>query len=259
MIPKFPNSTNSTNSTSSTKILIQKIDKETLPNHIAIIMDGNGRWAKLHKTKRLNGHKEGVKSVRDIVESSVEIGLEYLTIYAFSTENWRRSKMEVNYLLKLIMDSLVNEIEELTKNNVVIRFIGSKEHLSKSYNKKVIETCKKSWNNNGLHLNVAMNYGGRQEIIDAVNDIFSEMKTGKIQKSKIDEELINNYLYTAGMPDPDLLIRTSGEQRLSNFLVWQSVYSELYITKTLWPDFRRIEFLEAIIEYQKRSRRFGAR
>jgi len=241
------------------KELILKIDKETLPKHIAIIMDGNGRWAKLHKTKRLNGHKEGVKSVRDIVEISVEIGLEYLTIYAFSTENWHRSKMEVNYLLKLIMDSLVNEIEELTKSNVVIRFIGSKEHLSKSYNKKVIETCKKSWNNNGLHLNVAMNYGGRQEIVDAVNDIFSDMKTGKIKGSKIDEELINKYIYTAGMPDPDLLIRTSGEQRLSNFLVWQSVYSEMYITKTLWPDFKRIEFLAAIIEYQKRSRRFGAR
>ena len=241
------------------KNFIEQIEKNTLPKHIAIIMDGNGRWAKRHKTKRLNGHKEGVKSVRDIVEISVEIGLEYLTIYAFSTENWRRSKTEVNYLLKLIMDSLVNEIEELTKNNVVIRFIGSKEHLSKSYNKKVIETCKKSWSNDGLHLNVAMNYGGRQEIIDAANDIISDIKTGKIKDLKIDEELINNYLYTAGMPDPDLLIRTSGERRLSNFLVWQSVYSELYITKTLWPDFKRIEFLEAIIDYQKRSRRFGAR
>ncbi|RLC50263.1 MAG: isoprenyl transferase [Candidatus Cloacimonadota bacterium] len=239
--------------------LVEQLDKEKMPKHIAIIMDGNGRWARRHNTKRINGHREGVKSVRDIVEISVEIGLEYLTIYAFSTENWRRSKTEVNYLLKLIMDSLVREINELTKNNVVIRFIGSKKNLSQDYNKKVIETCKKSWNNTGLHLNVAMNYGGRQEIIDAVNEIFSDMKAGKIDSSEVDENLINQYLYTKGMPDPDLIIRTSGEMRLSNFLVWQSVYSELWITETLWPDFRREEFLKAIIDYQKRERRFGAR
>ena len=239
--------------------LVEQLDKEKMPKHIAIIMDGNGRWARRHNTKRINGHREGVKSVRDIVEISVEIGLEYLTIYAFSTENWRRSKTEVNYLLKLIMDSLVREINELTKNNVVIRFIGSKKNLSRDYNKKVIETCKKSWNNTGLHLNVAMNYGGRQEIIDAVNEIISDMKAGKIDSSEVDENLINQYLYTKGMPDPDLIIRTSGEMRLSNFLVWQSVYSELWITETLWPDFRREEFLKAIIDYQKRERRFGAR
>jgi len=222
-------------------------------------MDGNGRWARRHKTKRINGHREGVKSVRDIVEISVEIGLQYLTIYAFSTENWRRSKTEVNYLLKLIMDSLVREINELNKNNVVIRFIGSKKNLSQDYNKKVIETCKKSWNNTGLHLNVAMNYGGRQEIIDAVNEIIVDMKAGKIESGEITENLINQYLYTDGMPDPDLIIRTSGEMRLSNFLVWQSVYSELWVTETLWPDFHREEFLRAILDYQKRERRFGAR
>jgi len=241
------------------KKLIAQLDKEKMPKHIAIIMDGNGRWARRHKTKRINGHREGVKSVRDIVEVSVEIGLEYLTIYAFSTENWRRSKTEVNYLLKLIMDSLVKEINELTKNNVVIKFIGSKKNLSQDYNKKVIETCKKSWNNTGLHLNVAMNYGGRQEIIDAVNEIVADMKSKKIAMTEINENLINQYLYTKGMPDPDLIIRTSGEMRLSNFLVWQSVYSELWITETLWPDFRREEFLRAILDYQKRERRFGAR
>jgi len=243
----------------SYKELITQLDKEKMPRHIAIIMDGNGRWARRHKTKRINGHREGVKSVRDIVEISVEIGLQYLTIYAFSTENWRRSKTEVNYLLKLIMDSLVREINELNKNNVVIRFIGSKKNLSQDYNKKVIETCKKSWNNTGLHLNVAMNYGGRQEIIDAVNEIIVDMKAGKIESGEITENLINQYLYTDGMPDPDLIIRTSGEMRLSNFLVWQSVYSELWVTETLWPDFHREEFLRAILDYQKRERRFGAR
>ena len=243
----------------SYKELIAKLDKEKMPQHIAIIMDGNGRWARRHKTKRINGHREGVKSVRDIVEISVEIGLQYLTIYAFSTENWRRSKTEVNYLLKLIMDSLVREINELNKNNVVIRFIGSKKNLSQDYNKKVIETCKKSWNNTGLHLNVAMNYGGRQEIIDAVNEIIVDMKAGKIESGEISENLINQYLYTSGISDPDLIIRTSGEMRLSNFLVWQSVYSELWVTETLWPDFHREEFLRAILDYQKRKRRFGAR
>jgi len=241
------------------KKLIKQLDKERMPVHIAIIMDGNGRWAKLHKTKRVNGHKKGVEIVRKIVETSVEIGLEYLTIYAFSTENWRRSKTEVNYLLKLIMNSLSAEINELNKNNVNIRFIGSKKELSESYNKQVIETCKKSWNNTGLHLNVAMNYGGRQEIVDAFNEILKDIKSHKINPSEINEDLFSQHLYTANMPDPDLIIRTSGEQRLSNFLVWQSVYSEFWFTYTLWPDFSPEEFIKAILNFQHRKRRYGAR
>jgi len=241
------------------KKLIPKIDKSKMPKHIAIIMDGNGRWAKLHNTKRINGHKKGVETVRRIVETSVEIGLEYLTVYAFSTENWKRSKPEVNYLLKLIIDSLVKEIDELIKNNISVRFLGRKENLSKNYNRKVIETCKRSWKNTGLHLNAAMNYGGRQELIDAFNDIFADMKSGKISENEINEEIINSHLYTANMPDPDLIIRTSGEERLSNFLIWQSAYSEFWFTQTLWPDFSREEFIRVILDFQKRKRRYGAR
>lgn len=241
------------------KKLIKQLDKERMPKHIAIIMDGNGRWAERHNKKKINGHKEGVKTVRQIVETSVEAGLEYLTVYAFSTENWRRSKQEVNYLLKLIMDSLIKEIDDLIENNVNIRFIGSREELEKSYYTKVLNTCKISWNNDGLHLNVAMNYGGRRELIDAFKLMSEDVISGKIKKERINEEMISNYLYTAYMPDPDLIIRTSGEERLSNFLVWQSAYSEFWFTKTLWPDFSRTEFIQAILDFQKRKRRFGSR
>lgn len=241
------------------KDLIAKLDKSQMPRHIAIIMDGNGRWAKLHKTKRVFGHKKGVEAVRRIVETAVEAKLEYLTIYAFSTENWTRSKAEVNYLLKLIMDSLINEINELIKNNVNIRFLGSEKDLSEQYNKKVLQNCKKSWNNTGLHLNVAMNYGGRRELLEAFNKILQDIKPGEMADQKIDENMLKSYLYTANMPDPDMIIRTSGEKRLSNFLIWQSAYSELWFTKTLWPDFSREEFIQAILDFQKRKRRFGAR
>jgi undecaprenyl diphosphate synthase len=220
------------------KELINKLDKSKMPRHIAIIMDGNGRWAEKHKTKRINGHKEGVKAVRRIVETAVEAKLEYLTIYAFSTENWRRSQTEVSYLLKLIMDSLVKEIDELIKNNVNIRFIGSREKLEESYNKRVMETCKKSWENTDLHLNVAMNYGGRKELLDAFNAILVD---------------------APGMPEVDMVIRTSGEERLSNFLIWQSAYAEFWFTQTLWPDFSREEFIQAMLDFQQRKRRFGTR
>ena len=240
------------------KDLINKLDKSKMPRHIAIIMDGNGRWAEKHKTKRINGHKEGVKAVRRIVETAVEAELEYLTIYAFSTENWGRSKTEVSFLLKLIMDSLVKEIDELIKNNVNIRFIGSREKLEESYNKRVMETCKKSWENAGLHLNVAMNYGGRKELLDAFNAILADARSG-IQDGEITEKIVSNYLYTAGMPEVDLVIRTSGEERLSNFLIWQSAYAEFWFTQTLWPDFSREEFIQAILDFQQRKRRFGTR
>lgn len=240
------------------KEMIAKLDKSKMPRHIAIIMDGNGRWAKKHKTKRINGHKEGVKAVRRIVETAVEAGAEYLTIYAFSTENWRRSKTEVSYLLKLIMDSLVKEINELIKNNVNIRFIGSREKLEESYNKRVMETCKKSWKNTGLHLNVAMNYGGRKELLDAFSSILADVRSGKLD-TEITEKIVSDYLYTAGMPEVDLVIRTSGEERLSNFLIWQSAYAEFWFTQTLWPDFSREEFIQAMLDFQQRKRRFGER
>ncbi|MBN2460561.1 MAG: isoprenyl transferase [Candidatus Cloacimonetes bacterium] len=241
------------------KELILKLDQTALPRHVAVIMDGNGRWARLHRMQRLKGHKKGVEAVRKLVEVSVEVGIKYLTIYAFSTENWRRSKLEVNYLLKLIMDSLVNEIEELDRNGVNIRFIGSRKELSDSYNHRVIDVCRKSWHNDRLYLNVAMNYGGRREILEAVQAICQDAQAGKIDLSMLSDEIMNDYLYTAGMPDPDLIIRTSGELRLSNFLVWQSAYSEYWFTEILWPDFDKAEFIRALLDYQNRERRFGAR
>lgn len=238
--------------------LISKLDTEKMPRHIAIIMDGNGRWAKQHKLKRVQGHRAGVKALHNVVEVCGDIDLEYLTVYAFSTENWGRSKTEVSYLLKLIMDSLIKEIDELIENNVNIRFIGTKEKLEESYNKKVMETCRKSWKNTGLHLNIAMNYGGRKELTDAFKYIYQNIKDGKISE-EITEDLISQYLYTAGMPDIDLVIRTSGEERLSNFLLWQTAYAELWFTNTFWPDFSKNEFLTAILEFQRRKRRFGKR
>ncbi len=240
------------------KDLIARLDQQRMPEHIGIIMDGNGRWARRHKTSRLNGHRQGAKAVREVVEASVEIGLPYLTIYAFSTENWRRSKNEVHGLLKLIMDTLLKEIDELSKNNIVVKFIGSRKGLDEKYYRKIKETCSKSWKNTGLNLNVAMNYGGRQEISEMIEKLLIEAQKGKVEAGSIDEKTISRYLYTENMPDPDLLIRTSGEFRLSNFLIWQSAYSELWFTETLWPDFNRMEFIRAILDYQKRQRRFGA-
>jgi len=241
------------------KELIPQIDIEKMPRHIAIIMDGNGRWANMHKLKRVNGHKAGVKVVKEIVETAREIGLKYLTVYAFSTENWGRSDYEVNYLLKLILDSLIGEIEELTNNGVNIRFLGSKNRLPKGYDKKVEDTCRKSWSNTDLYLNVAMNYGGRQELVEAVKAISKAVQKGDLAIEDISGNTISDHLYTAGMPDPDLIIRTSGEIRLSNYLIWQSTYSEFWFTETLWPDFKRSEFISAILDYQSRKRRFGKR
>lgn len=240
------------------KELMAQVNRDTIPEHIGIIMDGNGRWARRNNTTRLNGHRQGANAVRQVVEASVEIGLRYLTIYAFSTENWRRSKREVHGLLRLIMDTLLKEIDELAKNNIIVRFIGSSKGLEPSYYDKIRETCSKSWQNTGLNLNVAMNYGGRQEIIEMIEKLLADNKKGALKGKEINEDLIRQYLYTGSMPDPDLLIRTSGELRLSNFLIWQSAYSELWFTETLWPDFNKAEFIEAILDYQKRQRRFGA-
>jgi undecaprenyl diphosphate synthase len=240
------------------KSLIEQLDKKKMPAHIGIIMDGNGRWAKRNNTTRLNGHRKGANAVREVVEASVEIGLPYLTIYAFSTENWRRPQTEVHGLLRLIMDTLLKEIDELSQNNIVVRFIGSKKGLDSKYYEKIASTCRKSWDNTGLHLNVAMNYGGRQELIEAMEKILTDLRNGTLLPEEIKEETISKYLYTDNIPDPDLMIRTSGELRLSNFMIWQSAYAELWFTETLWPDFTRTEFIQAILNYQKRKRRFGA-
>jgi undecaprenyl diphosphate synthase len=235
-----------------------RISKERMPTHLAVITDGNGRWAKKRKLKRVEGHREGIRTVRKIVEASVEIGLEYLTIYAFSTENWRRSKAEVNAIFRLIMDALIREVNDLNENNVVIKFIGSPEKIPSNYSQRLHKHSQITWDNTGLKLNVAINYGGRKEIVDAVNKIIQNNDAERLGQG-VSEEMISNALYTAGMPDPDMIIRTGGENRLSNFLVWQSIYAELWFTQTLWPDFSREEYFEAILDYQNRERRFGAR
>lgn len=241
----------------SYKELLQKIDPLKNPKHVAVIMDGNGRWAKKRGVSRLIGHKNGVESVRAIVEACVELSIPYLTIYAFSTENWTRPEDEVKGLLKLILNSLINEIDTMNKQNIVVRFLGSDLGLSKEYRMKIKEECKKTENNTGLNFNIAFNYGGRVELLEAIKTIAMKVKNNELLPEDIDENLINLSLYTAGMPDPDLLIRTSGEKRLSNFLIWQSAYSEFYFTDILWPDFKKIEFIEALIDYQNRQRRYG--
>ena len=238
------------------KELIHKIDKANLPKHIGIIMDGNGRWAKIRGLDRIEGHKAGRDTVREMVEIGTEIGIDYMTVYAFSTENWKRPDREVKTLFSLFTDSLRDEIEELNKNNVNLRIIGSHSRLQQVFIDNFNKVSSITWNNDGLHFNVALNYGGRNEIIEAVNSIIKDISKGKLKK-KITEEILSNYLYTANMPDPDLIIRTSGEQRLSNFFVWQSAYSEFWFTDILWPDFNKADFLKAIIDFQNRKRRFG--
>lgn len=231
--------------------LVAEVKKNILPQHIAIIMDGNGRWAKSKNLPRIKGHYEGTRAVKRIVKISGEIGLNYLTIYAFSTENWKRPNNEPKAVLTLIENTLMKEIRELYESNVVIKFIGSRDGISDSLAQKMDDAYEMTRDNTGLHLFVAVNYGGRLEIIEGINTLLKE------KQDSIALEDFPNYLYTKDIPDPDLLIRTSGEMRISNFLIWQIAYSEMYFTKTLWPDFSQEEFLQAIIDFQRRARRFG--
>ena len=238
--------------------LLREINSGRIPCHIAIIMDGNGRWAKKHGYSRLRGHQEGVKAVRKIVEIAGQIGVGYLTLYAFSTENWRRPKNEVVGVINLIRRTLLKEIDNLNKNNVVVQFIGSKNKMDKKFLKDTEIACAKTKNNTGLHLSLAVNYGGRLEIIESIRKLVLDVQqVKKIDVKNIDEQMFSKYLYTKDMPEVDLVIRTSGEQRLSNFLIWQSAYSEFWFTNTFWPDFGAEEFLQAIIDYQHRTRKFG--
>lgn len=231
--------------------LREKIDLSKLPRHIAVIMDGNGRWAKRRKLPRIFGHKAGISSVRETVETCAELKIEVLTLYAFSTENWARPKAEVNALMSLLKLYLQKEYANMMKNGIRLNAIGDISVLPEGPRKALLDIMEKTGNNSGLVLNLALNYGGRQEILNAVNKVIKE------KLAKVDEETFKKYLYTKDFPDPDLLIRTSGEMRLSNFLLWQSAYTELYITETLWPDFRAKDLYEAIIEFQKRERRYG--
>lgn len=230
---------------------------DSVPNHIAIIMDGNGRWAKKRNKSRDYGHKEGKKSVKKIVKVCAELGVKNLTLFAFSTENWNRPKLEIKILMKLLLTSLNEELETLTKNNIRFKTIGNLEKLPKrllSYLSKVTE---KTQNNNRMTLTLALSYGAREEIVDAMQAIGDKVKNNLISLKNIDESVINQHLYTHYLPDVDLLIRTSGEKRISNFLLWQIAYAELYFTEKLWPDFSKEDLYEAIVNYQQRERRFG--
>lgn len=234
-----------------------KILPSDIPKHIAIIMDGNGRWARERTLPRIAGHREGVNSVREVTRICGEIDVEFLTLYTFSKENWKRPKKEVSALMTLLLRTINKEVKGLHKNNVKFNIIGDLEMLPPSTRKGLEEGISLTSQNTGLNLSLALNYGSRQEMLEATQTLAMQVKDGLISVGDINEELFSKYLYTNGIPDPDLMIRTSGESRLSNFLLWQSAYTEIYMTSTYWPDFREKELLEAILDYQKRERRFG--
>jgi len=234
-----------------------KLNLKNLPQHIAIIMDGNGRWAKQKGFLRASGHKEGTKAVRDVVEGCAEIGVKNLTLYAFSTENWNRPKLEVDTLMKLLVSSLKKEIKTLKDNNVKLNSVGNISSLPKKARQELLDVIEKTAGNTHMTLTLALSYGSREEITNCIKQIAAKVKSEELSEDAIDESVINKHLYTRNLPDVDLLIRTSGEQRISNFLLWQIAYAELYFTKILWPDYRRENLFEAIYNYQNRERRFG--
>lgn len=236
---------------------MKKIDQRNLPRHIAIIMDGNGRWAEKHTLGRISGHRQGAKSVKLTVKVCRELGIQYLTLYAFSVENWLRPREEVDALMELLKEYLHSEIKKLMKHDIRLTVIGNIRILKEPVRRLLSEAMEKTAHNRGMVLNLALSYGGRDEIIEAVKSIAEDSRVGKIRPRNITKELFSRYLYTAEIPDPDLLIRTSGEYRLSNFLLWQTAYTELYFTDVLWPDFRRKHLIEAIYDFQQRERRFG--
>ena len=237
--------------------LFELIDKDRLPRHIAIIMDGNGRWARSRGFLRLAGHREWIKSVRDIVTCCREIGIKVLTIYAFSAENWKRPELEVRTLMMFLEEFLRKELKTLMDNNIRFMTIGQTDKLPESVQRWLRKVAKETADNDVMVLNVALSYGGRTEIVEAVRHIAKDAASGILLPQDVTSKTVSDYLYTRGLPDPDLMIRTSGETRISNFLLWQMAYTELYFTKTLWPDFRRRDLLLAIMDYQQRERRFG--
>jgi len=235
-----------------------QLDPKRLPGHVAVIMDGNGRWAKRRNYPRILGHKAGVDPVRTVVETCAQLRLKALTLYAFSVENWKRPRHEVEGLWRLLQFYLRRELPNLMRNDIQLMAIGRLESLPSSVQEELQAVVQKTSENRGMRLNLAINYGGRTELVDAVNSILDNARVdGNLDSLEVTEEAIAAHLYTAGLPDPDLLIRTSGEMRVSNFLLWQIAYAELYVTETLWPDFTRLELLSAILEYQNRERRFG--
>lgn len=237
--------------------LKEKLDKGKLPAHVAIIMDGNGRWAKQKGNIRIFGHKNGVNGVREASEACAELGIKYLTLYAFSTENWNRPKLEVNALMELLITTINSEVDTLIKNSIRLNAIGNLNDLPEKAHAKLLEAIDKTKDNPGLVLTLALSYSSKVEIINAVKAIATAVKKGDVLTESIDETLFEQHLSTRGFPDPDLMIRTSGEQRISNFLLWQMAYTELYFTNVLWPDFNKEELYKALLSYQNRERRYG--
>jgi len=236
--------------------LLEKLDLTRLPRHVAVIMDGNGRWAQKRHLPRIAGHRSGTQSARITIETCARLKIEALTLYAFSVENWRRPKTEIDFLMALLREYLRKEMPLLQKNNIRMRFLGRIEELPAGVQNDVRDAMEKTAGNEGMVLCVALNYGGRAEIVDAMNAILAE-RNGHGAPNKVTEEQLSRHLYTDGLPDPDLLIRTSGEMRVSNFLLWQIAYAEIFVTETLWPDFNRARLLESLLEFQKRERRYG--
>lgn len=234
-----------------------RIDPNNVPNHVAVIMDGNGRWAKGKGMNRIFGHRNALTAVRDTIEAAAEIGTKAITLYAFSTENWKRPKTEVKALMTLLINSLNNELKTFQENSVKVNAIGSIESLPDNAQKTLASVIDKTKTNTQIVLTLALSYGAREEIVNTIKNISKKVVNNELDIEEIDEKIINNHLYTFNLPDVDLMIRTSGEQRISNFLLWQMAYAELYFTDILWPDFRREHFYDAIIEYQNRERRFG--
>jgi undecaprenyl diphosphate synthase len=242
--------------TSEEAQLLEKLDLTRLPRHVAVIMDGNGRWAQKRHLPRIAGHRSGTQSARTTIETCARLKIEALTLYAFSVENWRRPKAEIDFLMQLLREYLRKEMPLIQKNEIRMRFLGRVEELPAGVQKDVREAIEKTAGNKGMVLCIALNYGGRAEIVDAVNAIIAD-RNGDGAPLRVTEEQLSRRLYTEGLPDPDLLIRTSGEMRVSNFLLWQIAYSEIFVTETLWPDFNRARLLEALVEFQKRERRYG--
>jgi undecaprenyl diphosphate synthase len=233
--------------------LARQVNFDRLPQHVAVIMDGNGRWAAQRHLPRVEGHRAGIESVRDVVESSARLGIRVLTLYAFSVENWKRPVAEVSTLMSLLKRYLRLELNTLLRNNIRFRVIGRAEDLAADIREELAAAERKTASNGGMLFNIALNYGGRAELVEAVKRMMQE----GVRVEEVDEQRISDFLYTAGQPDPDLLIRTSGEMRVSNFLLWQIAYAEIWVTDTLWPDFRKRDLFEAILAYQKRDRRYG--
>jgi undecaprenyl diphosphate synthase len=236
--------------------LLESLDLRRLPRHVAVIMDGNGRWAQKRHLPRIAGHRSGTQSARTTIETCARLKIEALTLYAFSVENWRRPKTEIDFLMALLREYLRKEMPLIQKNEIRMRFLGRLDELPAGVQKDAREAMEKTAANKGMVLCVALNYGGRAEIVDAMNAILSE-RNGHVSPNKVTEEQLSRHLYTEGLPDPDLLIRTSGEMRVSNFLLWQIAYAEIFVTETLWPDFNRARLLESLLEFQKRERRYG--